>query len=194
MVSLADKLFVLGCVLALTGLALGTPPTWSPYMAGALIGVLSWLSLYLVDKPIGTSTTYVRVSGMLARLFSPRSVDENEYMQETGIKVEWQMLLVFGVLLGGLVSALAAGTFGLRWVPEFWVATFGADVWLRMAVALIGGFLVGFGARWADGCTSGHGISGALQLAVVGWIGAICFFVGGIITAMLLYSGGGGAG
>ena len=194
MVGLADKLFVLGCVLALTGLALGTPATWSPYLAGALIGVLSWLSLYLVDKPIGTSTTYVRVSGMVARLFSPRSVDGNEYMQQTGIKVEWQMLLVFGVLLGGLVSALAAGTFGLRWVPDVWAAAFGAGVWPRIVVALLGGFLVGFGARWADGCTSGHGISGAMHLAVAGWIGAICFFVGGIITAMLLYSGGGGAG
>lgn len=194
MVPLADRLFVLGCVLALTGLALGTPPTWSPYMAGALIGVLSWLSLYLVDKPIGTSTTYVRVSGMLGRLVAPRSVAENEYMQETGIKVEWQMLLVLGLLLGGLVSALSAGTLGLRWVPELWASTFGGAIWPRLIVALIGGFLVGFGARWADGCTSGHGISGAMQLAVVGWVAAVCFFVGGIITAMLLYSGGGGAG
>ncbi|HCU37226.1 MAG TPA: hypothetical protein DGT21_17840 [Armatimonadetes bacterium] len=194
MVPLADKLFVLGCVLALAGLGLATAATWSPYLAGALIGVLSWLSFYLVGKPIGTSTTYVRVFGMLARLVAPRTVAENEYMRETGIKVEWQMLVVFGVLLGGLVSALAAGTFGLRWVPDFWTATFGAAIWPRLMVALFGGFLVGFGARWADGCTSGHGISGALQLAVVGWIGAICFFVGGIVMAMLLYSGGGGAG
>ncbi len=44
-----------------------------------------------------------------------------------------------------------------------------------------------FGARTAGGCTSGHGISGALQLSVGSWVALICFFVGGIGTAMLLY-------
>jgi uncharacterized membrane protein YedE/YeeE len=46
---------------------------------------------------------------------------------------------------------------------------------------------MGFGARWAGGCTSGHGISGVLQLAVSGLISAACFFAGGIATAFLLY-------
>ena len=44
-----------------------------------------------------------------------------------------------------------------------------------------------YGARLAGGCTSGHGISGTLQLAVSSWIAVICFFVGGIVTALLLY-------
>jgi uncharacterized membrane protein YedE/YeeE len=44
-----------------------------------------------------------------------------------------------------------------------------------------------FGARMAGGCTSGHGISGALQLSVGSWIALAGFFVGGIITAMLLF-------
>ena len=54
---------------------------------------------------------------------------------------------------------------------------------------------MGFGARWAGGCTSGHGISGTLQLAVSGWIAVVGFFVGGIASAMLIYhiiAGGGG--
>ena len=42
-------------------------------------------------------------------------------------------------------------------------------------------------ARWAGGCTSGHGISGTLQLAVSSWIAAGCFFIGGIATAMLIF-------
>ncbi len=138
MVPRAERLFLFGCVLALAGLGLGTAATWSPYFAGALIGVLSWLSLYLVDKPIGTSTTDVRVSGMLARLFSPRSVAENDYMQATGIRAEWQMLVVLGVLLGGPVSAPAAGTFGLRWVPDVLVSAFGAAIWPRLLVVPIG--------------------------------------------------------
>jgi len=51
----------------------------------------------------------------------------------------------------------------------------------------LGGIIMGFGARWAGGCTSGHGISGTLQLAVSSWLAAICFFAGGILTAMFIY-------
>ena len=53
--------------------------------------------------------------------------------------------------------------------------------------ALVGGIIMGFGARWAGGCTSGHGISGTLQLVVSSWLAAICFFVSGIVTAMVIY-------
>ncbi len=44
-----------------------------------------------------------------------------------------------------------------------------------------------FGARLAGGCTSGHGISGALQLSVASWLSLACFLIGGVITAHLLY-------
>ena len=44
-----------------------------------------------------------------------------------------------------------------------------------------------FGARMAGGCTSGHGISGTLQLSVGSWIAVVCFFVGGIATALLMF-------
>jgi len=58
---------------------------------------------------------------------------------------------------------------------------------LRTAVALLGGTIMAFGARWSRGCTSGHGISGTLQLVVSSWVAASCFFIGGIITAFLIY-------
>jgi uncharacterized membrane protein YedE/YeeE len=48
--------------------------------------------------------------------------------------------------------------------------------------------LMAFGARMAGGCTSGHGISGTLQWAIGSWISAICFFIGGVITAMLMFA------
>jgi uncharacterized membrane protein YedE/YeeE len=46
---------------------------------------------------------------------------------------------------------------------------------------------MGFGSRWAGGCTSGHGISGTLQLAVSSWLAALFFFVGGIASATLIF-------
>jgi uncharacterized membrane protein YedE/YeeE len=68
-----------------------------------------------------------------------------------------------------------------------WVARFGDSLLLRAAVAFTGGLFMAFGARLAGGCTSGHGISGALQLNVASWVAVVCMFAGGIATAMLLY-------
>ncbi len=72
-------------------------------------------------------------------------------------------------------------------MPSLWASAFGDSSVLRVIVALVGGIILGFGSRFADGCTSGHGISGTLQLAVSSWISAICFFIGGIITAHIIY-------
>lgn len=68
-----------------------------------------------------------------------------------------------------------------------WVERFGGAIAPRLIVACIGGALMAFGARLAGGCTSGHGISGAMQLSVSSWIALIGFFVVGVITAMLLF-------
>ncbi|MDZ4120983.1 MAG: YeeE/YedE thiosulfate transporter family protein, partial [Candidatus Cloacimonadaceae bacterium] len=86
-----------------------------------------------------------------------------------------------------LISSLLSGDFRLQWIPSVWSLTFGDNMVLRLAAGFAGGILLGFGSRWADGCTSGHGISGTMQLAVSSWISAICFFIGGILTAQLLF-------
>jgi uncharacterized protein len=97
-------------------------------------------------------------------------------------------MLVFGVVIGSFLSAIISGDFQVGvWVPSLWASAFGDSAVLRVLVALVGGIILGFGARFADGCTSGHGISGTLQLAVSSWISAISFFIGGIITAHIIY-------
>ncbi len=68
-----------------------------------------------------------------------------------------------------------------------WSETFGHTPVLRWMVALLGGLILGLGARWAGGCTSGHGISGTLQLAVSSWLAVLSFFIGGIATALFIY-------
>jgi hypothetical protein len=72
-------------------------------------------------------------------------------------------------------------------VPELWERRIGSSAFLRWLTAFSGGILLGIGSRWADGCTSGHGISGTLQLVVSSWIAAICFFIGGVLTALLIF-------
>ncbi len=166
-----------------------TQVRWSPYLVGAGIGVLSWFTLLISKKPIGCSTTFARAAGLIEKLFQGKKVDLKPYYQQLKLKVDWQFMLVIGIVLGSLLSALLSKDFQLEWVPDVWAATFGTNRLLRIGAALVGGILLGFGSRWAGGCTSGHGISGTMQLSVGSWISAISFFIGGIAMAYFLFGG-----
>ena len=160
---------------------------WSPYVVGIGIGVLSWLTFLLSDKPLGCSTAFSRTAGMIERLFRGEKVLQRPYYKKTVPQIEWQWMLVLGVLIGAFLSTLLSGTFQWTWVPGLWATTFGAAPLGRWAVALVGGVLMGLGSRWAGGCTSGHGISGTLQLTLSSWLAAFCFFAGGILAAHLIF-------
>ncbi len=160
---------------------------WSPYAVGIGIGVLSWLTFLLSDKPIGCSTAFSRTSGMIEYLFRGEKVKEKAYYKKFTPEMDWEWMLVFGIFFGALVSAFFSGSIRWIFVPSTWESAFGPSFALRWVVSLVGGMVLGFGARWAGGCTSGHGISGTLQLAVSSWLAALCFFIGGILTAMVLY-------
>ena len=160
---------------------------WSPYAVGIGIGILSWLTFILSDKPIGCSTAYARTSGMIERLFRGNTVLEKPYYTKFAPVIDWEWMLVLGIFLGSFLSAKLSGQFQALWVPSKWVSTFGYTPLARLLVAFVGGIFMGLGARWAGGCTSGHGISGTLQLAVSGWLAAMCFFIGGIAVAMLIF-------
>lgn len=163
-------------------------PAWSPYVVGALIGVLSWLTFYFSDKAIGASSAYANVAGALGRLFARRHTDSLEYFRKNPPKLNWELTLLIGILIGSFAAAWTGGEMTGRWLPPMWQARFGASSYtLRMMAAFAGGLLMAFGARLGGGCTSGHGISGTLQLSVGSWIAVICFFLGGIPVAMLLY-------
>jgi uncharacterized membrane protein YedE/YeeE len=161
---------------------------WSPYLVGALIGVLTWLTFLFSDKPLGASTAYARVAGMKGKLVAPRHTTSLKYFQENKPKVDWEVMLVGGAIIGALLAAWTGGEVLANWVPPMWAERFGPAIWPRLLVAFIGGGLMAIGARMAGGCTSGHGISGALQLSVSSWIALVCFFVGGVITAMLMFN------
>jgi uncharacterized membrane protein YedE/YeeE len=165
-----------------------TTVRWSPYAVGIGIGILSSLAFVLFDKTIGCSTPFARTSGMIERLFRGNKTLERPYYKEFAPTVTWDWMLVVGVLVGGLVSALLSDRFQLEWVPPgIWTETFGTLPIPRLIIAFVGGIFMGVGSRWAGGCTSGHGISGTLQLALSSWLAAISFFVGGIAAAMLIF-------
>lgn len=160
---------------------------WSPYAVGIGIGILSWFTFLISRKPIGCSTAFARSSGMLERLVRGNKVDLKPYYREFRPVVDWEWMLVLGIVIGSAVSSLTSGDFNWQWVPARWASAFGTGALVRLVVAVFGGILLGFGARWAGGCTSGHGISGTLQLTLSSWVAAICFFVGGIPVAYFIY-------
>ena len=161
--------------------------TWSPYVAGIGMGILASLSFLLSDRTLGCSTPFARASGAIERLFRGDRTLERPYYKRYLPIFEWDGMLIIGVLIGAFISVLLSGSFDLKWVPDLWMQTFGNTPVIRLVVALVGGTLMGIGSRWAGGCTSGHGISGTLQLAASSWLSVIMFFVGGIATALLIF-------
>jgi uncharacterized protein len=162
-------------------------PAWSPYLVGAGIGILSWLTFLFSDKAIGASSFYAALAGMVGKAVAPRHTASLEYYQHNPPNVDWAVVFVAFTILGGFLASWSGGEITGEWLHPMWVARFGDSIGLRAAVAITGGILMAFGSRLAGGCTSGHGISGTLQLNVGSWIVVICMFIGGIATAMLLY-------
>lgn len=162
---------------------------WSPYVVGGLIGVLSMLTFYFSNKPIGASTAYAGVAGMLGLLIAPKHTRSLKYFKDNPPKIGWELMLVIAVIVGAFLAAWTGDELTGKFLPAMWQERFGSESYLlRTIVAFAGGVLMAFGARMAGGCTSGQGISGTLQLAIGSWVSAICFFIGGVITAILMFT------
>jgi uncharacterized protein len=161
---------------------------WGPYLVGAGIGVLSWIVFVVVNNPIGITTALGQISGGVASLaVGPDVVAANKYWAKNAFKLDYGTLFLVGTLLGGLASALAAGTWRIETVPAVWAQRFGPSPAKRYAAAFVGGVIALYGARLANGCTSGNGISGGLQLALSGWVFLVVMFITGTITAALMF-------
>ena len=124
---------------------------------------------------------------MLEKLARGSAAEQKAYYREYAPTIDWQWMLVLGLLIGAVLSAVVSGDFRWEFVPPLWEGAFGHTPAARIITALVGGWLIGFGARWTGGCTSGHGISGTLQLVVSSWVAVLCFFIGGIATAHVIY-------
>jgi hypothetical protein len=167
---------------------------WSPYLVGAAIGVLSWITFATMGKALGTSTTAVRTAGALEYTVAPEHVRDNAYYTKylgTDEKpkpvFEWQFALVVMMIAGAWLAAKLGRSRQSESVPRLWASRFGDSRAKRYLGAFAGGVVLLFGARLAGGCTSGHGISGGLQLALSSWVFIGSMFAAGVGTAFLIY-------
>lgn len=166
---------------------------WSPYVAGALVGALAILSVYATthflgkSNFLGASTTFVRAAGLLFQVADPEHVASNAYYVKEKVRIDWQFMLVIGIFIGALVASLTDKSFKLESVPPLWEKRFGPSVWKRALGAFSGGIVAMMGARLADGCPSGHGLSGMMQLSVSSLVALTMFFITGALVAHFVY-------
>ena len=124
---------------------------WSPYLAGALTGVVMILSVWFAGKYFGASTTFVRTAGMIEKIFNAERVAKMEYFIQEAPKIDWQWMFVVGILIGSFIAARTSASFQWQAVPDMWQSRFGASPVKRGGVAFVGGLVAMFGARLADG-------------------------------------------
>lgn len=174
---------------------------------GLLLGLVFFAAVLLV-KPIGVSTQFVILDGIVADAVSPDFITQtdegytstNAYMAKSDGKyaksaanpLNYSFIFVLAMAAGAFLSARLRGGIDRleRAAPEIWRANYGDTPMMRYAVAFLGGFIVLYGARLAGGCTSGHMMSGMMQTALSGYIFAAGAFAAAIPTAMLIYKRG----
>lgn len=172
---------------------------WAWYIAGPLIGLTVPALLILGNKSFGISSSLRHICALCV----PANIPFFKYDWK---KEVWNLFFVFGIFLGGAIAvnllsspvpveinpklAQELAGYGItnynNLVPEDfmnWQALFTLKGFLLMVV---GGFLVGFGTRYAGGCTSGHAIMGIANLQWPSLIATICFMIGGFIMANLI--------
>ena len=173
---------------------------WPWYVAGPLIALVMFLLLYF-GKTFG-------VSSNLESLCTIAGAGKlNSYFKSDWRKNTWNLIFILGTIVGGFItyqwlapnevmalnpqtvqdlSEIGFKNAGQTYLPEE-IFSFDSILSLKgIVVLLFGGFLVGFGARYAGGCTSGHAIVGLSNLEIPSLIAVVGFFVGGLVMTWVI--------
>lgn len=161
---------------------------WSPYLVGALIGTLLTVIL-VIGYQIGVSSGVGRMGLLLEEAIAPDHSGTTPYLQKLladHVIFDWKVLFVLGLFFGSMISSKLSAAKTCQ-KNTIWKGAFGPSKLKRYVTAFIGGILLLFGARIADGCTSGHAISGGAQLSIVSWAFMMAVFALAIPTSLILY-------
>ena len=154
------------------------PLHWA--VAGAGISAATLALLLVARRRLGISTGFEDICSLVLR---------QPYFRRSILLAgrPWRMPFIAGLVLGGVVSAMAGG----GWSPTWDVGRFDDDIGFGRAGTLAwmfaGGLFIGFGTRFAGGCTSGHGIFGVSNLEAPSLAATASFMIGGIVTTHLVY-------
>ena len=151
-------------------------------VAAAGIAAIAITIFIVSDRVLGASTFYPYIADRLTGL-----TDNAYFIKQVEQSGFYEMKFLAGAFLSGLVYSLLKGEFKIRLLHDNWIRMKGSSSTARIFWAFTGGFLLLFGARLAGGCTSGHIISGGMQLAVSSWVFAIFVFAGFLTTGRFFY-------
>lgn len=153
----------------------------SPYLIGAAIGLLNICAFTAFRKGIGVSGAYESSAALAARRLAPDAAHVNDYVtaRKDPPKFNWESWLVLGTIFGGMAAARTLGGNDASWVDD----CPGAEPKRSPLASAAGGAMLMFGARMADGCTSGHALSGTAQGAGSSWLFTpLMFGVGSLLA------------
>tara|TARA_B100000579_G_scaffold434913_1_gene456897 strand:- start:750 stop:1232 length:483 start_codon:yes stop_codon:yes gene_type:complete len=144
---------------------------WPWYVAGPMIGLTVPAMYLLINKPFGISRSLGIIGTLSIRKLFPHFHQKKDEI--------WPLYFVFGIVIGGYIGGNILSVERNPLLPLKYVNPSG------LAILFAGGLLVGFGSRYANGCTSGHSITGLSYLQPVSLIATFSFFVGGLILTYL---------
>ena len=181
---------------------------WHWKVSGVALG-LSFLLAVVFVKPIGVSTQFVILDGIIWDSFSTEVVVENAtapsgysspnpYLNKSGGKyaknvakpLNYSFVFVLAMLAGGFIASKLQSTQTDKQeliAPEVWRSRFGESSAKRYMATFVGGILVLFGSRLAGGCTSGHMMSGMMQTSLSGYLFAMGAFALAVPVAIFMY-------
>ncbi|KAA3614672.1 MAG: YeeE/YedE family protein [Calditrichaeota bacterium] len=148
--------------------------TWEWYIAGPLLGIFVPLLLIIGNKQFGISSSfehmcYVMIPGS-KKHFKEYSPGSNA----------WKLFFVIGIAIGGYLATTFFSSTDLTFLPETYYSTTG------VIKLFIGGLLIGFGTRYANGCTAGHSIFGLSILNGGSLKATLAFFGGGLLFTFIV--------
>ena len=156
---------------------------WKWLYTGVALAVLNAIVFLSVttNRIIGASTTYPYLADLLT------GTTDNEYFSKIQKPGHWEVLFLGGAFVAGIIISVFRKEFKLILVHDNWKKYKGTSSLKRIIWAFVGGFILIFGARMAGGCTSGHVISGGMQLAVSSLVFGAFVFAGLLITGRFFY-------
>jgi uncharacterized protein len=165
----------------------GPKPYSNPYVAGFGLGLVLLSAFVVMGRGLGASGAFSSLIAAAANAVAPQHTAANEFYAEylgDGSRsplLDWLVFEVIGVFAGGLISGALAGRIAksIERGPSI------SKRW-RLIFAFIGGALMGIGARFARGCTSGQALTGGALLNVGSWAFMMMVFAGAYATAWFL--------
>lgn len=149
-------------------------------IALAMLNIIVFSSA-LTNRPIGASTAFPYVGDLLSGLTN------NDYYAKIESAGNWEVIFLAGAFIAALSISLIKRDFKLVLIHDNWKRFKGESKLKRIIWSFVGGFILIFGARMAGGCTSGHILSGGMQLAYSSLFFAVFTFIGLLVTGKFFY-------